>query len=66
MLDPQLQANAWIKKMESVNNLEIIKPNMDAKKLSRKLENAVSNGIPVLLEDARETFDPLLEPIISK
>ena len=66
MIDPQLQANIWIKTMESKNKISIIKPTMDPKILSRTLENTIPFGYPVILEDAGENFDPLLEPLMSK
>ena len=66
MIDPQMQANIWIKKMEEKNGVKIIKPTMDIKILSRILENAVNLGNPVILEDANETFDPMLEPLLGK
>ena len=34
--------------------------------MSRKLEAALTFGYPVILVDATETFDPMLEPIIAK
>lgn len=34
--------------------------------MSRNLEGALTFGYPVILVDATETFDPMLEPIISK
>lgn len=30
------------------------------------LKNAIQHGNPVILEDATETFDPLLDPILGK
>lgn len=39
---------------------------MPQKILSRKLEQALGCGTPVILVDAGETFDPMLEPIIAK
>lgn len=39
---------------------------MDAKTLSRILEISINLGNPVILEDANETFDPLLEPLLGK
>jgi hypothetical protein len=38
MIDPQMQANIWIKKMEEKNNIKSIKPTMDAKVICRILE----------------------------
>ena len=66
MIDPQLQANIWIKKSEEANQLKIIKPTMDPKVFSRTLENAIPFGYPVILEDAGEVIDPMLEPLLSK
>jgi dynein heavy chain len=61
-----MQANIWIKNMENKNGVKIIKPTMDAKVMSRILENAVILGNPVILEDANETFDPMLDPLLGK
>lgn len=61
-----MQANIWIKKMEEKNKIQVIKPTMDAKVMSRILENCVNLGNPVILEDANETFDPMLEPLLGK
>ena len=52
--------------MEEKNGLKIIKSTMDPKVLSRVLENSVTLGNPVILEDAGETFDPMLEPLLGK
>lgn len=66
MIDPQMQANTWVKKMEASHELKVIKPTMDARNLSRTLEISVQHGVPIILEDAFETFDPLLEPLLAK
>jgi len=34
--------------------------------MGRKLENAIQFGTPVIYEDAGETFDPMLDPILGK
>jgi hypothetical protein len=36
-----MQANIWIKQMESANGIKIIKPTMDIKVLSRTIEIAI-------------------------
>ncbi len=46
--------------------MKIVKPTMDPKVMSRTLENAVNMGNPVIFEDAGETFDPMLEPLLGK
>uniref|UniRef100_A0A670K7B3 Dynein axonemal heavy chain 6 n=1 Tax=Podarcis muralis TaxID=64176 RepID=A0A670K7B3_PODMU len=64
MIDPQDQANRWIRNKEANDGLKIIKLT-DAGFL-RTLENAIRLGSPVLLEELRETLDPALEPILLK
>ncbi|KAL4640265.1 dynein heavy chain 6, axonemal [Arapaima gigas] len=64
MIDPQDQANRWIRSKEAHNGLKVIKLT-DAGFL-RTLETAVRLGMPVLLEELKETLDPALEPILLK
>ncbi|KAK2951696.1 putative Dynein axonemal heavy chain 1 [Blattamonas nauphoetae] len=64
MIDPQNQANRWVKNMWKERNMKITKPHDTT--LMRTMENSVRVGIPVLLENAGETFDPALTPIIGK
>lgn len=46
MIDPQGQANKWIKNMERLNNLAIIRLNQPD--YVRILENAIQFGQPVI------------------
>jgi dynein heavy chain len=64
MIDPQGQANKWVKNMEKDNTLQVVKQT-DATFL-RTLENAIQFGQPVLLENVGEELDPSLEPILLK
>ena len=64
MIDPQGQANKWIKNMEKQSNLHTIK--LTDADYVRTLENCIQFGTPVLLEDVGEELDPLLEPILLK
>ncbi|MCI4395052.1 hypothetical protein PGIGA_G00176030 [Pangasianodon gigas] len=64
MIDPQDQANRWIRTREAKNSLKVIKLT-DAGFL-RTLENAIRLGMPVLLEELKETLDPALEPVLLK
>jgi len=66
MIDPQTQGNIWIKCREQNPKYNVIKPTTDPKKLSQILENSIMYGTPVLLEDATEFFDPILEPLLAK
>ncbi|TMW60768.1 hypothetical protein Poli38472_000810 [Pythium oligandrum] len=63
MIDPQGQANKWIKSMEG-SKLEVVDPMM--KDLLRKLENGIRFGFPVLMQDILEELDPSLEPVLNK
>lgn len=64
MIDPQTQANKWIKNMEKMNNLKTIKQN--DKNFMRVLENCIQFSQPLLIEDIQEDLDPLLEPVLLK
>lgn len=63
-IDPQGQANKWIKNMEKENKLAIIK--LSDASYTRTLENAIQFGTPVLLENVGEELDPVLQPILLK
>ncbi|XP_060941446.1 dynein axonemal heavy chain 6 [Limanda limanda] len=64
MIDPQDQANRWIRSKEAKNGLQVIK--LTDPNFLRTLENAIRMGMPVLLEELKETVDPSLEPILLK
>ncbi|XP_074520194.1 dynein axonemal heavy chain 6 [Halichoeres trimaculatus] len=64
MIDPQDQANRWIRSKEAKHGLKVIK--LTDPNFLRVLENAIRMGIPVLLEELKETLDPALEPILLK
>jgi dynein heavy chain len=64
MIDPQNQANKWIKNIERDNKLVIIRQNDT--NFIRILENSLQFGQPVLIEDINEDIDPVLDPILLK
>uniref|UniRef100_A0A8P4KSK9 AAA+ ATPase domain-containing protein n=1 Tax=Dicentrarchus labrax TaxID=13489 RepID=A0A8P4KSK9_DICLA len=64
MIDPQDQANRWIRSKEVKHGLKVIK--LTDPSFLRTLENAIRMGMPVLLEELKETLDPALEPILLK
>ncbi|XP_009068409.1 PREDICTED: dynein heavy chain 3, axonemal [Acanthisitta chloris] len=64
MIDPQRQANKWIKNMEKTNKLSVIK--LSDTHYVRTLENAIQLGTPVLLENIGEELDAFIEPILLK
>eukprot|EP00040_Diaphanoeca_grandis_P037865 m.251013 g.251013 ORF g.251013 m.251013 type:complete len:2401 (+) comp33890_c0_seq1:2-7204(+) len=64
MIDPQGQANKWVKNMEKANRLAVIK--LSDANFVRTLENSIQFGMPVLLENVAEELDSILEPILLK
>ncbi|XP_074661680.1 dynein axonemal heavy chain 6-like [Tubulanus polymorphus] len=64
MIDPQDQANRWIRNKEQRNGLKCIK--LTDGNFLRTLENCIRIGMPVLLEEIGEFLDPALEPILLK
>ncbi|EZA62718.1 Dynein heavy chain 7, axonemal [Ooceraea biroi] len=64
MIDPQSQANKWVKNMEKASNLHVIR--LTQPNYMRILENAVQFGQPVLLENIGEELDATLEPLLMK
>merc|ERR1711968_354358 len=62
-IDPQGQANRWICNMAG-SDLKLCKQNQAT--FVRTIENAISFGRPVLLENVPETLDPILESVLLK
>ncbi|CAG9819075.1 unnamed protein product [Phaedon cochleariae] len=64
VIDPQCQAQKWIKAMENENDLQVIDLRMTG--FMSIVEKAVLLGKPVLLQNILESIDPSLDPILSK
>lgn len=64
MIDPQGQANKWVKNMEKEFKLSVIK--LTDADYMRTLENCITFGNPCLLENVQEELDPSLEPLLLK
>ncbi|KAJ9459042.1 Dynein-1-beta heavy chain [Diplonema papillatum] len=64
-IDPQMQANNWIRNKERDNRLTCIRPESDRGYL-KTLEVAIRSGTPVLMENIGEVIDPVLEPLLLK
>ncbi|KAI7795154.1 dynein axonemal heavy chain 1 [Triplophysa rosa] len=63
-IDPQGQANKWIKNMERDNRLDVMK--LSDRDFLRSLENAIRFGKPCLLENVGEELDPALDPVLLR
>ncbi|CAM9233557.1 unnamed protein product, partial [Phaeothamnion confervicola] len=64
MIDPQGQANKWVRRMEGASNLKVVKQNQA--NFVRTIENAIQFGSPILLENVPEALDPVLTPVLLK
>merc|ERR1719174_983749 len=63
MIDPQLQANKWIKNTYGAG-LSVMR--LNTPNYARKLEIVIANGEPCLFENIGTSIDPLLEPLLQK
>lgn len=64
MVDPQNQANFWIKNREEANGLCAI--TLADKRFRNELERTMGDGVPLLIEHIEEELDPVLDPIMNK
>jgi len=64
MIDPQGQANKWVKNSEKDRQLSVVK--LTSGDYIRTLENCIQFGNPVLIENIYEELDPALEPLLLK
>eukprot|EP01135_Chromosphaera_perkinsii_P000405 Nk52_evm52s78 gene=Nk52_evmTU52s78 len=64
IIDPQNQANKWIRNMEESRGLKVI--DLQTPNYMKTLENAIQFGTPILLQNVLEELDPSLEPILAK
>jgi dynein heavy chain, axonemal len=64
IIDPQGQANKWIKNVGKDVNIQVTK--LTEHNFIKILENAIRNGQSVLMENVEEELDPSLEPILNK
>merc|ERR1719352_305080 len=62
MIDPQMQANKWVKKSQG-DNLKVLRLSMS---YVRELENCIQFGTPVLIENIEESLDSILDPVLQK
>ncbi|KAL1506278.1 hypothetical protein ABEB36_005670 [Hypothenemus hampei] len=63
-IDPQAQASNWIKKMEKINNLEVVK--FSFPDYMKKIEACIQLGYPVLVESVGEEIEAALDPLLFK
>ncbi|KAI8124809.1 axonemal, Dynein heavy chain 8 [Lucilia cuprina] len=64
LIDPQSQGKAWIKNKEKENGL--IVTNLSHRYFRTHIEDAVSMGLPVIIEDVGEELDPCLDNVLDR
>ena len=64
LIDPQTQGKTWIRNMEKENDL--IVTSLNHKYFRTHIEDGVTLGIPILIEDINETLDPSIDNVLEK
>lgn len=64
LVDPQNQAKTWIRNREEKNKLQVT--TLTHKYFRQHVEDCISQGRPLLIEDVEESLDPTLDNILEK
>jgi len=61
-IDPQGQANKWIKSMEKEAGIKVLK--FTEASYLKHLESGIRMGTPIMMENVGEDMDPAIEPLL--
>merc|ERR1711871_947446 len=64
LIDPQLQAIAWIKEMEKNNNLTLLR--LGKKNMMRGVSKGIEEGHTIVIENMYEKMDAVMMPVVSR
>ena len=64
LIDPQGQGLSWVKRREEAHGLRVTQ--LGERRFRAQLEDAMSFGQPLLLENVEEVLDPVLDPVLDK
>lgn len=66
MIDPEGQANKWIRNMEKSNDLSIVKMESESIEYIKAIDKAIQGGKALLLDDVQQEFDSCLYTVLGR
>jgi dynein heavy chain len=64
LIDPQTQGIKWLRNKEEANGLQVFQLNQ--KGWQRKVEQAITNGRVIIVENLGEDIDATMDPVLSR